>query len=100
MPFSYSLPSSLEALFRHSNYLHVRQAPALRFGASFSGDVFCARNLGLAASTNRRLALRTFGSMQAFLHHNSYEPGMARIIVLVTAGLSSGGGSEPWAAAG
>src|ERR1700681_1305914 len=43
-------------------------------GLSSSCDVFCARNLGLAASTNRRLPLRTLGSIPPFLHHNSYQP--------------------------
>src|SRR3981189_2961669 len=46
-------------------------------------DVFCARNLKVAASTNRRLPLRTFGSCPSDLHHNSHTAGMARIIVRI-----------------
>src|SRR6478672_2809755 len=48
------------------------------FGLPFLRDAFCARNLGLAASKNRRLPLRTFGSG---LHHSSQRARMARIIV-------------------
>src|ERR1700682_702237 len=50
-------------------------------GPVFLEEVFCARDRRSAASTNRRLPLRTFGSEPLFLHHNSYMPGMARIIV-------------------
>src|SRR5258707_1386612 len=67
-------------LCRQSNDLPVQGAVS---GFSSLGDVFCARTRTSAASTNRRLPLRTFGSMQAFMHHNSYKPRMARIIVLV-----------------
>src|SRR3984957_12107795 len=58
-----------------------RSAPVSGF--SLSDAVFCARNGRPAASTNRWLPLRTFGSWPVFVHHNSYYPGMARIIVLV-----------------
>src|SRR6516225_7637333 len=44
---------------------------------------FCARNDGPAASANRRLPLRTFGSIPMELHYNSYALRMARIIVPV-----------------
>src|SRR6266516_3367945 len=63
------------------------------------GDVFCARNRGLAASTNRRLPLRTFGSCSCLsgLHHNSHRPRMARIIVLVgRPGLSQSASFVGW----
>src|SRR5260370_33176249 len=53
------------------------------FGLSFLRDAFCARNRWLAASTNRRLPLRTFGSCPSGLHHSSQQMRMARIIVLL-----------------
>src|SRR5258708_35133391 len=46
----------------HQVTLPIRAAPALVLGPFVPGDVFCARNRSLAASTNRRLPLRTFGS--------------------------------------
>jgi len=41
----------------------------------------CARNLRFAASANRGLRLRTFGWMKRFMHHNSHELAVARIII-------------------
>src|SRR6266567_8817171 len=40
--------------------------------------VICARNPLLAASTNRKPALRTFGSYPRGLHHSSPDTRMAR----------------------
>src|SRR3981081_2415956 len=57
------------------------ESAALRSRPFFLSEVFCARDRRSAASTNRRLPLRTFGSMQVLMHHNSYGARMARIIV-------------------
>src|SRR5437879_13107640 len=63
-----------------------RGASPLRCRASFLGCVLCARDHRSAASKNRRPRLRTFGSMQVLMYHNSYKALMARIIVLVAGG--------------
>src|ERR1700726_4685010 len=66
MPFSYSIP-----------LLVVSNVPPAKV------TLFCARNRSAAASANRRLPPRTFGSCLRGLHHSSQRAGMARIIVLV-----------------
>src|ERR1700726_2781417 len=76
MPFSYSIP-----------LLVVSNVPPAKV------TLFCARNRSAAASANRRLPPRTFGSCLRGLHHSSQRAGMARIIVLV--GELFVGGVEP-----
>src|SRR5882724_6244477 len=66
-----------------------REPPNAPFPARsifISGCVFCARNRRPAASTNRWLPLELPARRKCFMHHNSYKPEMARIIVLVGSG--------------
>src|SRR6266478_8906919 len=77
--------------------LPIQAACRAPFSGPSSGDVFCARNRQPAASANRRLPLRTFGSCLNALHHNSRQMRMARIIVLVREpGLSQSAGFVGW----
>src|ERR1700748_923723 len=69
------MPSSLGP----SSSILFAAGPADRHALFFA--LFCARNLGPAASTNRRLPLWTFGSCPSDMHHNSPPARMARIIV-------------------
>src|SRR6476661_10325695 len=77
-------PLLVISMSRQPGDLRNRAAAVLVLGSlGVSCDVFCARNRQLAASPNRRITLRTFGSCPRVLHHSSQQMPMARIIVLV-----------------